>query len=169
MTTPRRSNATLAAAGRATGRATEAAVGMATDLASDVVEGLRRSDRSFRLKAGVVGTWLLLSVVTLWVACPGSGPANSLGAVARLQSTSVGPVISVKNDTDGTVWTEVALVLDDTWRYERRRTIRAGDTITARVEDFNRDGSPPPADYRPQKLTVQCQQGRVSIPLAEKR
>lgn len=165
MTTPRRPTAPFAAAGRAT----EAAMGLATDLASDVVDGLKKSDRSFRLKAGVVGTWLVLSVVTLWVSCPSSGPANSLGAIARLQATSVGQVISVRNDSDGTVWTEVALVLDDTWRYERRRTVRAGDTVTPRVEDFTQDGLPPPADYRPQKLTVQCEQGRVSIPLVERR
>ena len=133
----------------AAGRARDAAVGLATDLATDVVDGFKKSSRTLRRKAAVVGTWLLLSVVTMWAACPSSGPTNSLGAVARLQATSVGQVISVRNDTDGTIWTEVALVLDDTWRYEKRRTIRAGDTVTPRVEDFRKDDQPPPAGYRP--------------------
>ena len=153
----------------AAGRAGVAAVGMATDLATDVVEGLKKSSRTLRLKATVVGTWILLSVITMWAACPTFGPTNSLGAVVRLQATSVGQVISVRNDSDGTIWTEVALVLDDTWRYERRRTIRAGDTVTPRLEDFRKDDLPPPAAHKPQKLTIQCEQGRVSIPLAEKR
>jgi hypothetical protein len=165
MTKTTRSTATIEAAGRAR----DAAVELASDLATDVVQGLRKSDRTLRLKAGVVGTWLLLSVITMWAACPSSGPSNSLGAVARLQATSVGPVLSVRNDSDGTIWTGVTLVLDDTWRFEKRRTIRPGDTATPRLEDFTQDGLPPPSQYRPQKLTVQCEQGRVSISLVEKR
>jgi hypothetical protein len=157
--------ATIAAAGRAK----DAAVGLATDLAGDMVDGIKRSDRPLRLKAAVVGTWLLLSAFTMWAACPSSGPSNSLGAVARLQATSVGPVVSVHNDTDDTIWTEVELVLDGAWRYDRRRTVRAGDNVTAPLEDFRKDGQPPPADYRPQRLSVQCQQGRVTISLVEKR
>lgn len=157
--------ATIAAAGRVT----NAAVGLASNLASDLVDGVKKSDRPLRLKAAVVGTWLLLATITIWSACPSTGPSNSLGAVARLQTTSVGQVLSLRNDTDGTIWTEVELILDDTWRYDRRRTIRAGDTVTPRVEDFRRDGEPPPATHRPSKLTIQCQQGRVSLPLVEKR
>jgi hypothetical protein len=153
----------------AAGRAKDAAVGLASDLATDMVDGLRKSSVTFRRKAAVVGTWLLLTLITMWAACPSSGPANSLGAVARLQTTSVGQVISVRNDSDGTIWTAVALVLDDTWRYEKRRTMRAGDAVTARVEDFHKDDLPPPAGYKPSKLTVQCEQGRVSLTLAEKR
>jgi len=159
------SHATIAAAGRAK----DAAVGMAADLATDLVDGLRKSDRTLRLKAGVVGTWLLLTVVTIWSACPSTGPRNSLGAVARLQSTSVGQVVSLRNETEGTIWTGVELILDDTWRYDRRRTIRPGDAVTPRVEDFARDGQPAPATLKPAKLTVQCEQGRVSLPLTEKR
>jgi hypothetical protein len=157
--------ATLAAAGRAK----DAAVGLATELAGDMVEGIKRSNRPLRLKAAVVGTWLLLSVISMWAACPTLGPANSLGATARVQATSVGQVISVHNDSDDTIWTEVVLVLDDAWRYDRRRTVRAGDNVTARLEDFRKDGEPPPAGHRPRKLAVQCQQGRVSIDLVERR
>lgn len=152
----------------AAARAKNAAVEMATDLATEVVEGFKNSSPPYRRKAAVVGAWLLLSVITLWAACPSTGPANSLGAVARLQATSVGQVISVRNDTDGTIWTEVSLVLDDTWRYEKRRTIRPGDAVTPRVEDFRKDDLPPPASYKPEKLTIQCDQGRVSLPLLEK-
>jgi hypothetical protein len=162
---PTATHATLAAAGRAT----NAAVGMATDLATDLVDGVKKSDRPVRLKAAVVGTWLLLTVITIWSACPSTGPRNSLGAVARLQSTSVGQVVSLRNETDGTIWTGVELILDDTWRYDRRRTIRPGDAVTPRVEDFVKDGQPAPATLRPTKLTVLCEQGRVSLPLAERR
>jgi hypothetical protein len=153
----------------AAGRARDAAVGLASDLATDLVDGLKKSDRRLRLKAGVVGTWLLLSIITMWSACPSSGPRNSLGASARLQSTSVGQVISLRNDADGTIWTEVDLILDDTWHYDRRRTVRPGDAVTPRLEEFRKDGQPPPASLKPTRLTVQCDQGRVTLPLVEKR
>ena len=162
---PTATNATIAAAGRAK----DAAVGMATDLTNDLVDGLRKSDRTLRLKAGVIGTWLLLAVITIWSACPSTGPTNSLGAVARLQSTSVGQVVSLRNETESTIWTGVELILDDTWRYDRRRTIRPGDAVTPRVEDFVKDGQPAPATLKPAKITVQCEQGRVSLPLTERR
>ena len=163
--TPGPANATIAAAGRAT----TAAVGMASDLATDLVDGLKRSNRPLRLKAGIVGTWLLLTVITLWSACPSTGPSNSLGAVARLQSTSVGQVISLRNEAESTIWTGVELILDDTWRYDRRRTIRPGDAVTPRVEDFVKDGQPAPATLKPSRITVQCDQGRISLPLTERR
>ena len=81
----------------------------------------------------------------------------------------MGLVVSVRNESDDTIWTEVDLVLDDAWRYQKRRTVRAGDTVTAPLEDFRRDDLPPPPDYKPRKLSVQCQQGRVALSLVEKR
>src|SRR5512132_890577 len=57
------------------------AVGAAGDLASDLAEGYRKSTRYFKLRAAMVGTWALLSLVTLWAACPPSdAPRNALGA-----------------------------------------------------------------------------------------
>ena len=66
------------------------AVGAAGDLASDLAEGYRKSTRYFKLRAAIVGTWALLSAVTLWAACPASqGPSNALGArVAHMGGTA---------------------------------------------------------------------------------
>ena len=89
--------------------------------------------------------------------------------MARLQATSVGQVISVRNDSDGTIWTEVALVLDDTWRYEKRRTIRAGDTVTPPRRGLPQGRPAAARQLQAPKLTIQCEQGRVSLPLVEKR
>jgi hypothetical protein len=156
MAQPPRSDP-LAAAARVTGAA--------RDLAAEVASGLRRTDRSLRLRAAALGTWLLLAMVSVWVACPGSGPSNSLGAVARLQSTSVGQVISVRNDSDGEIWTEVSLVLDGTWRYEDRRTMRPRDVVTPRLDEFLADGRPPPDGHQPRRLTISCRQGDVTLDL----
>jgi hypothetical protein len=148
-------------------KAREAAVDLANEVAGDLVQGIKKSNRYAKLKATVVGTWLLLSVITMWVACPSSGPSNSLGAQARLQATSVGQVLSIRNDSDGAIWTEVTLVLDDDWSSDGHRTFRPGEGTTVRLEDFRHEGLPPPAALRPRKLTIQSEQGRVSLPLVE--
>ena len=115
------------------------------------------------------GTWLLLTVVTMWSACPSTGPEPTRSAPWRgSRPTSVGQVVSVRNDTDGTIWTEVALMLDDTWRYEQAHHPARRRRHAAR-RGLRQDGQPPPATLRPAKLTVQCEQGRVSLPLTERR
>ncbi|HTP25045.1 MAG TPA: hypothetical protein VMK12_05215, partial [Anaeromyxobacteraceae bacterium] len=38
-------------------------------LASKIVDDFRRSDRFFKLRVGIVATWAVLSIATLWGAC----------------------------------------------------------------------------------------------------
>jgi hypothetical protein len=165
-TTPRTSRTDAFAAAA---KARDAAVDLASEVAGDLVQGIKKSNRYTKLRATVFGTWLLLTVVTLWVSCPSSGPTNSLGAQARLQVTSVGQVISIRNDSDSAIWSEVTLVIDDQWSYDRHRIFRAGEGTTVRVEDFRHEGQAPPADLRPKRLTIQCDQGRVTLPLLEQK
>jgi hypothetical protein len=150
-------------------KAKDAAVDLANEVAGDLVQGIKKSNRYAKLKAAVVGAWLALTVITLWVASSPSGPSNSLGAQARLQTTSVGLVVSIRNDSEDAIWTEVRLVLDDDWAFEGHRVFRPGEGTTVRLEDFRHEGMPPPAELRPRKLTIQTEQGRVSLPLVEAR
>src|SRR5512144_1884530 len=88
-------------------------LGAAGDLAADVADGYRKSTRYFRLRAAIVGTWALLSVVTFWVACPSSGPTNALGAKVALLSAKaggslMGTQVFVENDSRR-MWTDVVL------------------------------------------------------------
>jgi hypothetical protein len=145
------------------------ALGAAGDLAADVADGYRKSTRYFRLRTAIVGTWALLSLVTLWAACPSSGPTNALGAKVALLSAAAGGSIMgtqvfVENDS-GRMWTDVVLTLDGGWRYEKK-TVRPQDKLVVGVTQFKRGEERAPADLEPRAVTVECEEGRVTAPLA---
>jgi hypothetical protein len=144
------------------------AVDAAGDLAADLAAGYRRSTRYFKLRAAVVGTWALLSVVTLWAACPSSGPTNALGAKVQLLSRSergalMGTQVFVENDSRR-IWTDVVLTIDGGWRYERK-TLRPQDKLVVSITQFRKDGASAPAELDPRTLTIECDEGRVTTPL----
>lgn len=123
------------------------------------IEDYRRSDRFFRMRAGVVGTWILLSLVTLWVACPSSGPTNALGADVQVLRESLvgGQQLLVRNESDQ-IWTEVVLILDDGWSY-RHSTMRPHDQLVLAMTHFRKGDEPAARDFKPRTLTVECRQG----------
>lgn len=148
------------------------AFGAAGDLASDLAEGYRKSSRYLRIRAAIVGTWALLSVVTLWGACPSSGPANSLGAEAQLLLGSepgvlTGTQVLVKNDSQE-MWRDVVLTLDGGWRYEKK-TVRPQDKLVVSITQFSKGGASAPADLEPRSIDIECTEGRVSAPLGGAR
>lgn len=145
------------------------AVGAAGDLAADLADGYRKSTRYFRLRAAIVGTWALLSIVTIWGACPASeGPANALGARTQLLSRNergaiMGTQVYVENES-GRLWKDVVLTLDGGWRYERR-TVRPGDRLVVSITQFEKGGVSAPPELEPRTLTIECDEGRVTAPL----
>jgi hypothetical protein len=139
---------------------------LARDLAQDLADAYRRSSRYFRIRAAVVGSWAVLSAFAVWASCLPSARTNALGAEVQLLSGSiVGTQVRVRNVSDR-LWTEVALTLDDGWRYDRR-TIRPGDDLVLSVRKFARDGLPAPEALRPRTLTIECEEGRAVAPLVE--
>jgi hypothetical protein len=148
------------------------ALGAAGDLASDVAEGYRKSTRYFKLRAAVVASWALLSIVTLWAACPSSGPANPLGAKFQLLLRSepgvlLGTQILVENDSRK-VWRDVVVTLEGGWSYERK-TVRPQDKLVVSIGQFRKDGQSAPAELAPREITVECSEGRVTAPLRSAR
>lgn len=145
------------------------ALGAAGDLASDLGGAYRKSTRFFRMRAAIVGTWVLLSVVTFWAACPSSGPSNALGAKVQLLSRNepgvlTGTQVLVENDSRR-MWKDVVLTLDDGWRYERK-TIRPRDKVVVSIIQFKKDGASAPPELEPRSLTIECDEGRVTASLA---
>jgi hypothetical protein len=137
---------------------------IARDLATDVTEGYRKSSRGFRLRAAVVGSWVILSLLSVYTACPSSGPTNELGAeVTLLPATIVGQQISVLNGSDE-MWTEITLTVDHAWKHQIR-TIRAGQNVVVALSKFERDGVAAPPDLKPRSIEITCDQGTAEIPL----
>jgi hypothetical protein len=137
---------------------------LARELAQDVAQGYRRSSRYVRLRAAVVGGWLVLSLVAVTASCPPSAPTNALGAEVQLLPESImGTQVLVKNGSDQ-LWTEVAFTLDGAWVHEKK-TVRAGDKVVLSLRQFKKDGAGAPPELRPRTLTIDCEEGRVVAPL----
>ncbi len=139
---------------------------LARDLAQELAGGYRRSTRYMRLRAAVIGVWVLLSAGAIWASCPPSGPTNRLDAEAQLLPGSImGTQLLVKNGSDRH-WTEVAFTLEGGWRCDRK-TVRAGDKVVLSLAQFRReDGAAAPTDLRPRTITIECEEGRASLPLS---
>lgn len=141
------------------------AIGAAGDLASDVAEGYRKSTRYFKLRAAIVGSWVLLAAITIWIAAAPSGPANVLGARGQLLAGSImGSQVSVENESSR-IWRDVVLTLEGGWRYDKR-TIRPAEKLVVPLARFAKDGGAPPEGFTPRTVTVECAEGRVTVPLA---
>lgn len=136
-----------------------------TELAARWAEDFRRSDRFFKMRVGVVGAWVVLSLVTLYAACPSSGPTNALGADVQVLRESLvgGQQLLVRNES-GEIWTDVVLTLDDGWRYEHH-TIRPHDELVLSMSHFRKGEQVAPREFRPRGLTIECGQGRASFDL----
>ena len=143
------------------------ALGAAGDLASDVAGGYRKSTRYFKLRAAVVGTWALLAIVTIWAACPSSGPTNALGAKTQLLAAAdslLGTQVLVENDSDR-MWRDVVVTLDGGWRYEKK-TVRPSEKLRRPAHPVLEGRRRPlPPRCRPRTITIECAEGRVTIPL----
>lgn len=135
---------------------------LARDLAQDVADGYRRSTRYVRLRAAVVGSWVLLSALTLWLTCPSGG--NALGAEVHLSFEDPLQTQVLVSNTSTDIWTDVVLTLDGTWRYEKK-TMRDGEKIVVATGKFTRDGAAAPGDLKPKNLTIDCEQGKVTTRL----
>ena len=140
------------------GAAPGALVERARDRLEKLSRDVARADRFLRLRIGIVAAWAILSVATLWGACPSSGPTNSLGAEVTLDQDSIlGAQILVRNDS-ARIWEDVVLTLDDGWRFAQP-TVRPQDRLVISVRDFRKGMESPPSGYRPRGLSIRCAQG----------
>jgi hypothetical protein len=135
--------------------------GMAVDLATDLADGYRKSTRYFKLRLAVVGGWAVLSLATMWLACPGSGPSNSLGAEIQVSEELLGTQILVWNGS-GRMWTDVSVILDGEWQW-RTDTFREGQRLVIAASRFARQGIAAPGDLKPRMLTIECAEGKATI------
>lgn len=140
----------------------------AWDLVGEVAQGYKKSTRYFKLRAGIVGTWLALSFLTMWLACPGSGASNGLGAQvgATVVTEGLGMQVLVENRSSR-AWTNVVMVLDDGWRLERP-WVQAGEKVVVPIGAFTREGASAPHDLKPRTLSIDCEEGSVTASLANR-
>ena len=124
----------------------------------------RRADRFLKMRAGIVGAWAVISLGTLWGACPSSGPTNALGADVQVSRDSImGVQLLVRNESTR-IWENVVLTLDDGWRYSHA-TMRPHDLVVLSMSHFRKGKEAPPRDYEPRALVIECGQGSDNFDL----
>ena len=143
----------------------------AKSMAMDMVDDFRASDRFFKYKAGVIGTWALLAVMAMFVSCPQPKTGeqrNSLDArvlvkqVPALDRTITALYIENTSSSD---WGVTVLTLNNSFTHALA-DVKAGAKAVVQMDKFSgQGGKTPPADTKPQKLDIHCSQGDTSIDL----
>ena len=123
-----------------------------------LADDVRRADRFFKMRVGIVGAWAVISMATLWGACATFGPSNALGADVQVNRDSImGVQLLVRNESTR-IWEDVVLTLDDGWKYTHK-TMRPHDLVVLPMSSFKRGDDAPPRDYKPRALVIACGQG----------
>jgi hypothetical protein len=82
-------------------------------------EDFRNADRYFKVKAGILGAWAVLSLAGVWVACPGApvllGPSTALGARLIMGEEPEHPAYVLSNESDR-AWEDVVVVVNHSFR-----------------------------------------------------
>jgi len=144
----------------------------AKSLVLEMVDDFKASDRFFKYKAGVIGSWVLLSVLAMIIACP-SNPgmrSNSLDArilikqVPALDRSITALYIENTGDDD---WGDALLKLNNVFTHSIP-DLKAGAKAVVTIEKFSGPGGKtPPSDLKPQKLEITCKRGNTTIDLEE--
>jgi hypothetical protein len=143
----------------------------AKSMAGDMVDDFRASDRFFKYKASVIGSWVLLTVLALFVSCPTGNPqeqSNSLDArvlIKQVPALDRNITALYIENSSGDNWGVTVLTLNNSFTHALA-DLKAGAKAVVTLEKFSgTGGKTPPPDTRPQKLDIKCDRGSVSIDL----
>lgn len=136
---------------------------------ADFAERYRKPTRYFRMRVGILGGWVLISLVTLFASCPPSGPTNSLGAIIQVLPRSeslMGTQVLVSNESHQN-WTEVTFTLDGEWQL-KKKTVRPGDKVVLSLDKFRKEDLSPPPDLSPQSIRIDAAEGQATEKLTRR-
>ncbi len=140
------------------------AEGFSDRLAQGVAEGLkgfRRRDRYYKAQAGIVGAWLLTSLVTIITVFWAGRTQNKRGAEVRSETPVGGTVLLVTNTSD-TDWTDITFTLNGVY-IARQAALGPHDHDSLPIKRFRTGGAAgkhPPRNLIPQVLGIRCEQGQ---------
>jgi hypothetical protein len=131
---------------------------------SDLATDFSSQDRYFKVQAGLVVGWLLISLITIGAVAHSGSSGNRLGAEVRAEQAVGGALLFVSNTSDSR-WTDITYRLNGDYTY-RQATLAPGDHAALPVGRFRKGGitgSRAPQDLAPQTLTISCRQGSTEI------
>lgn len=147
-------------------RVAQGAADFGDQLLTFVTEGVRdfkSRDRFFKFKALIIATYVLLSVTTFGVACPGASVGTQdMGARVVVGGVSDRPVWLIKNESDED-WTNVVVIINGTYRAAVGVVPAQKDLAVTPLQLIGDDRSTAPSDLRATTLELKTEDGDVTL------
>ncbi|RKH58166.1 hypothetical protein, partial [Corallococcus llansteffanensis] len=118
------------------------------------VAGFRQSDRFFKYKAGIVAGWVVLSIASFAIACPGrSLETGDMDARLVLSDKLDRPSVTIWNESQD-VWRDVTIIVNEQYRAAVAE-VQPGNFVTITPKQLlGAGGVTAPADLRFQSLKM---------------
>lgn len=138
----------------------------ALSILKEMAQDFRNQDKFFKYKAGIVGGWVFISVVSLVIACPGQGiETTDLGArvtvLPNSERPTAKPSLTVEN-TDDDPWENVVFVVNGKYRATVER-IDAGAIFTLTPKSLLSPAGPMPADEKFFNAEMRTEDGQADL------
>lgn len=132
------------------------------------LQEFRESDRFLKAKAGIIGGWALISVLSIVIACPGRGvETTDFGArvtvLPNVDKPTAAPSLTVTNTAEEP-WENVVFVVNGKYSTRSIDKIDAGGifTVTPRLL-ANATGTPMPPDERFVQAEMRTNDGKAEL------
>ncbi len=126
-------------------------------------EGFKSADRFLKFRVLIMAAWVVISIGTLFVACPGAVRSrNSLGAQLVVTTVADHPVYMVKNEGKRP-WREVVVVVNKRFRAAAEQ-VEPGSNLTFGPNQLlGENGIIAPADLEMAELELRTSEGSAKL------
>lgn len=131
--------------------------------AREGVRDFKSRDRFFKYKALIVVSYVLLSITTFGIACPGAGVRTlDMGARVVVGGAADRPVWLIKNESREN-WTDVTVIINGHYRAAVGMVPANKNLAVTPLQLIGNDGRTAPADLRAQTLELKTADGDVEL------
>lgn len=113
-------------------------------IVGELVDDFQNADRFFKYKALVLFLWLASAVGAFGIACPSTGPRNTIRAHLVVAGDPAAPVYMVKNQS-GELWQDVEIIVNGRYRSTLAQLEAAGSLTISPAVIFDSTGNRAPS------------------------
>jgi hypothetical protein len=138
----------------------------ALSILKEMVQDFREQDRFFKYKAGIVGGWALMSVLSIIIACPGQGIETAefgarITVLPNEDKPTANPSLTLTN-TDDEPWENVIFLVNGKYQAIVPK-IDAGGTYTLTPKNLLSSTGPMPSDERFINAEMRTNNGKAEL------
>jgi len=130
------------------------------------LQEFRESDQYFKAKAGIVGGWVLMSLLSIVIACPGQGIETAefgarITVLPNEDRPTAAPSLTVQN-TDDEPWENVIFLVNGKYQAIVPK-IDSGSTFTLTPKNLLSTAGPMPSDERFISAEMRTDEGKAEL------